>query len=209
MSASVLHMLPRGVSYATTSRLSERKPSWSRQALSGRLTELSGHGATSSLTAATSLVLEAQEAGEPCAWVTRVESSFFPPDLARVGIDLDTLAVVFVSSAAQAARASTRLVRSGAFGVVVIDLGGTADIPIPLQGRLAGLAIKHDTAIVLITEKSAQAASVGSMISLRVEAQRERLDEGRFSIHFAILKDKRHGPSWAHEEVARAPAGLR
>lgn len=155
------------------------------------------------------MVLDAQVAGEPCAWVTRSESTFFPPDLARVGVDLDTLAVVFVSSAAQAARATARLVRSGAFGVVVMDLGPSADIPIPLQGHLAGLAIKHDAAIVLITEKTASAPSVGSMVSLRIEAQRERLDEARFSIRFAILKDKRRGPGWTHEEVARGPAGLR
>src|SRR5262245_52368342 len=126
-------------------------PAWTRSELSGRLTELSGRGATSSLTAAASLVLDAQLAGEPCAWITRSESTFFPPDLARMGIDIDALAVVFVASPAEAARAAARLIRSGGFGAVILDLGAAADVSIPLQGRLTGLAIKHDTAVVLIT----------------------------------------------------------
>ena len=154
-------------------------------------------------------MLEAQIAGELCAWVTRAESTFFPPDLARNGVVLDTLPVVFVSSAAQAVRSTTRLVRSGAFGVVIADLGSTADIPMPLQGQLMGLAIKYNIAVVLLTEKPASTASVGSMISLRIEAQRQRIDEAHFSIRFNILKDKRHGPSWTHEEIAYGPAGLR
>jgi recombination protein RecA len=204
----LLQNLPRGVRFAAQAQVSEDAPRWSRAELVGRLTELSGRGATSSLTAATSVILDAQLAQEPCAWVTRSDSTFFPPDLAHAGIDLRTLAVVFVASAAQAARSATRLVRSGAFGVVIMDLGATSDIPIALQGRLAGLAIHHDTAIVFITDKPATAPSVGSMVSLRVEAQRVRRGDAHV-IHFAILKDKRRGTGWAHEEVVRGPAGLR
>jgi recombination protein RecA len=205
----LLHVLPRGVSLARASRVAQREPCWSREELAGRLTEVSGRGAMSSLTAAALLILDAQLAGEPCAWVTRQESTFFPPDFARNGIDLDALVVVFVTAVQDAARVSARLARSGAFGLVVMDLGAAADIPLPLQGRLSGLAIKHDVAIVLLTEKSSSAPSVGSMVSLRAVACRTRLDEARFRIRFAILKDKRRGPGWSHEEVVRGPAGLR
>lgn len=182
-------------------------PAWSRAELSGRLTEISGQGATSSLSLAATLVLDAQRAGEPCAWLGRRSSCFFPPDLAASGIDLAALAVVFTPTAPAAMRAAGRLVRSGGFGLVIVDLGSGADVPSPLQGRLSSLALKHDTAIVLITQKPPTSPSLGSMISLRVEARRSPEGEARFRVQLDVLKDKRRGPGWSHEEIFRGPPG--
>ena len=39
-----------------------------------------------------------------------------------------------------------------------------------IQGRLVTLAQTHDAAIVCLTEKPADAASLGSLVSLRAEA---------------------------------------
>src|SRR5687768_14017525 len=69
-------------------------PRWQLDELTGRLTELSGVGAVASLTAATSLLLEAQGRGEPTAWITLPTASFYPPDLDDAGVDLDALVVV-------------------------------------------------------------------------------------------------------------------
>lgn len=136
------------------------------------------------------------------------QSTFFPPDLARGGIDLESLVVVLADSSNQIAPVGARLVRSGAFGLVVMDLGGAGHLPTPLQGRLTKLAIHYDTAVLLLTEKTAAAASVGSMVSLRTETARKALGQGRFEIHFTILKDKRNGPGWHHVKVVDGPAGL-
>jgi recombination protein RecA len=155
------------------------------------------------------LLLESQRSGEPCSWVTRAESTFFPPDLSRGGVDLEALSVVFVPSAHAGASAACRLVRSGAFGLVVVDLGAQAELSLPVQGRLSSLALAHDAAVVLVTYKPASAPSLGSMISVRLQAQRTRLDESRFRIRLEALKDKRHGPGWIHEEVMHGPDGLR
>ena len=73
-------------------------PRWTLDELTGRLTELSGQGAVASLTAATALLLEAQLRGEPCAWILLPGSSFFPPDLAASGVDLEALVVVRVET---------------------------------------------------------------------------------------------------------------
>ncbi len=191
-------------------RSPDRGPTWCREELAGRLVEVSGE-AGGALTAAAALVLESQLAASPCAWVSRRESTFFPPDLARAGVDLDALVVVFVASAGEAARSASRLVRSGAFGLVVLDLGRASEIAMPLESRLAGLAREHDAAIVMLTEKDAGAPSVGSMVSLRMEARRvrERGGESRFRLRLTALKDKRRGPGWTHEEVVHGPAGLR
>ena len=101
---------------------------WGLAALRGRLTELSARGATATLTTAIELVLEAQHATEPIAWVTLGNTSFYPPDLADSGVDLAALLVVRVHDVTAAARAAERLLRSGAFGLVVLDFGGTATV---------------------------------------------------------------------------------
>ncbi|MGN6109088.1 MAG: hypothetical protein ACTHU0_28540, partial [Kofleriaceae bacterium] len=60
--------------------------SWGLSALRGRLVELSARGASATLTTAVDLVLEAQTASEPVAWVLSMCSpthgSFYPPDVA-------------------------------------------------------------------------------------------------------------------------------
>ena len=92
---------------------------WQLDDLSGRLTELSGVGAVASLTAATALVLEAQLRGEPCAWIVLPGSSFFPPDLAASGVDLEALVVVRTRDAITLARAADTLLRWAATGKAV------------------------------------------------------------------------------------------
>lgn len=180
---------------------------WSRAQLSGRLVELSGMGASATLTAAIGVVLEAQVDGEPVAWVSLPGSTFYPPDLADSGVDLEALVVVRAPSIEAAGRAADRLLRSGAFGLVVIDLGRGATLPIPLQGRLVGLAQRHDAALLCLTEKAADAASLGSMVSLRAESARLRTGD-HFACAVRALKDKRRGPGWEHDEPVRGPAGL-
>jgi len=183
-------------------------PSFCREQLAGRLIELSGVGAVATLTAAFGLVLEAQEQGEPVAWISLPPSTFYPPDLADSGVDLDALVVVRAPESVAAVRATEQLLRSGAFGLIVIDLGADAEISMAHQGRLATLAQQHDAAVVCITEKATDAASIGSLISLRAEALRQRSDGG-FLCTVRAVKDKRRGPGWTHQEVLRAPAGLR
>jgi recombination protein RecA len=185
-------------------------PGWSRDQLAGRLVELSGVGATAVLSIAIGLVRGAQEQAEPVVWIALPSACFYPPDAADNGIDLEALVVVRVADAAVAARAAERLLRSGAFGLIVIDLGAepNAEVPAAHQGRLVTLAQQHDAAIVFVTEKPAEASSLGSLISLRGLALRVRRADGGFACTVRALKDKRRGPGWAHEEVLRAPPGL-
>ncbi|GAB4264667.1 MAG: hypothetical protein Kow0092_16490 [Deferrisomatales bacterium] len=182
---------------------------WDRAALAGRLTELSAAGASAGLTLACALVLDAQQHGEPVAWIATEESAFYPPDVAEGGVDLDALAVVRVPRLAQTFRAADHLARSGAFGLLVLDLGERPRMPAAAQSRLAGLAGRHDTSILCLTRKDARDPSLGSLVSLRGEAVRERRGDNRLSCRVHILKDKRRGPGWEYEEVCRGPDGLR
>ncbi len=149
---------------------------WKLPALAGCLTELSGTGAAACLTLGFALVLDAQRRGEPVAWLTSTTSSFFPPDAAAGGVDLDALVVVRLSEMLHLPRAAELLARSGAFGLLVLDLGAGAEIPIPMQVRLVGLAQKHGAAVLCLTRKGRELPSLGSLISLRGEAIRESID---------------------------------
>lgn len=182
---------------------------WCYQALTGRLSEISGIGATATLTLACALTLDAQHQREPVAWILRTTSTFFPPDVVDSGIDLEALVVVRVPDAAAAARAADMLTRSGAFGVIVLDLGAEAHVPLALQARLVGLARHHDTMILCLTEKRAGMPSLSSLVSLRGEVRRHQTSPDQFTCMLTAMKDKRCGPGWIYADEYVAPLGLR
>jgi recombination protein RecA len=187
----------------------EGDPAWSRAELTGRLCELSAGADGALLSAAMSVVLDAQLNGDPVAWVSATAATFYPPDAAACGVDLSALIVVRAIGARAAGRAADVLLRSGAFGLVVLDLGTSATLPAPLQGRLVQLASKHDAAVVCLTEKAAYEDSLGSLVSLRGEARRERLESGTgtgYAYRVRALKDKRRGPGWVVQEQRRGVA---
>jgi recombination protein RecA len=177
-----------------------REAAWSLAELQGRLCELNGGAA---VTFAFHLIAESQRAGEPAAWIGPPASCFFPPDAAGGGVDLEALVVVRAPDSAAVARAADHLARSGAFGVLVLDLlDGT--VPPALLSRLLGLAQKHEVAIAMLSEQP-----LGSLVSLRAETQSRRRAGGDVACELRVVKDKRRAPGWTVEEVCRGPAGLR
>lgn len=185
----------------------EPEPGWSLAGLAGRLCELSADQGGAVLSAAMSVVLDAQRAGDPVAWVSATSALFFPPDAAACGVDLSAVVVVRTRNARTAGRAADVLLRSGAYGLVVLDLGTSAAMPTPLQGRLVQLAQKYDAAVLCLTNKSPEEASLGSLVSLRGQVARSRTPNG-FTCSIRALKDKRRGPGWRWEEACRGPDGL-
>lgn len=182
---------------------------WSFAGLTGTITELSRSGASAVVTQAVRLVWEAQRAGEPVAWVTTRQRCFYPPDLSDNGVDLEALAVVRVPAPTDVGKAADYLIRSGAFGLVVIDLGLEARLTEKHLTRLLGLARQHGTAVVCLTARPESSPSLGSLIALRGPVRRTRVGPGQFACELQALKDKRRAPGWRHREVFRGPAGLR
>ena len=184
-------------------------PLLSLPAFASRLTEISASVSGAPLTLTFRLVLDAQRRGEPVAWIGRKDAPFYPPDAADTGVDLAALAVVWTGNAITAAKAADLLVRSGAFGLVVLDLGAEARLPMHATSRLAMLARQHDAAIVCLTDKDAARASLGPLVSLRAHtASRARGEGGSFRCTASALKDKRGGTTWNIVEVCRGPDGL-
>jgi recombination protein RecA len=190
-------------------RSEDQQKAWTPKQLAGRVVELSGGRASATLTLAMGLVYQAQKDGEPTAWVCAGDATFFPPDAARGGIDLSALPVVRVQGGHQAARAADKLARSGAFGLVVLDLNEQPSVPGPLMRRLLTWAEEHQTALVCLTDSHEGAPPLSSLVSLRGVARRHRVGEDRFSCRVDVIRDKRRGPGWSFEEVCCGPPGLR
>ena len=182
---------------------------WTLAALSGCLAELSGAGPAPALTLAFGLVREAQRRGEPAAWIGRTESTFFPPDAAAGGVDLAALPVIRLGDVRHRLRAADRLARSGAFGLLVVDLGDRLELPLAVQTRLAEQALAHGTLILCLTEKTERQPSLGSLVAVRAQARCIRHGPDRYACQVQVLKDKRRGPGWTDREWCRGPDGLR
>lgn len=183
-------------------------PRWQSEQLRGRLVELSSFGASACVSAAMILILQVQELGEAVVWISPRSRSYYPPDAARMGIDISALLTAFASDGKTAATIADRLLRSGAFGLVVLDLGRDDQIPIALQGRLVSLAQRHQSIALCLTEKSPGAASIGSMVSLRAEVTRRHIGFNQFECTIQATKDKQRGPGWTDCEVLRGPDGM-
>jgi recombination protein RecA len=209
-----------------------REDGWGFEQLAGRLVQLEGAGNSAALTLAFTVVLEAQRFGEPAAWITAHHASaaasvFYPPDAHENGIDLGALPVVRVSGVIAAFSAADLLLRSGGFGLIVADLGVPPAVSTTVLARLAGLARRHHTAMIFLTQpapadlpadsppvtmksnRPSSHGSLGSLISVHARAQRRYLGPDRFGCGVEALKDKSRGPAWQYMEVHRGAAGLR
>jgi len=182
---------------------------WSLEGLAGRLVELSGPTGAPFLSLACALIRQAQEQGEYAVWVSAREDSFYPPDAAAAGVALPALPVVRLAGSASAGQAADWLLRTGAFALVVLDLGRDLALGLGLQGRLAQLARRQNTAVLILTEKNRGAPSLSSLVAVRAEALRRRDPEGDFRCGVSFLKHKRRAPGGRCMEVFVGPPGLR
>ncbi len=208
MISSIVDKIP-GVSRASSLSQNSLSRVWSWEALAGQVSELSGAASSATLTLSMDLVLDAQRQSEVVAWITTEDRFFFPPDVVECGVDLSSMVVVRTPSGTDIPRAGEMLIRSGAFGLVVLDIGKGVSIPLPMQARLVKLAQQHHTAVLYVTSKSDDSASVGSLVSLHATAAMSQTESGSYECGLKILKDKHSAPNWAHRETYCGPAGLR
>ena len=187
---------------------------WGLDSLAGRFIELCAGPDAAVLTISAGLILDAQKQGALTAWVTLPGSIFFPPDFAASGVDLAALPIVTVPHAEGAARAADQLLRSGAFALLILDLCSPMSrscgmpFPLPIQTRLAGLAKRHNTALVVLTKTGKHERHAGSLVSLRGETHKRRVGHDLFMAELRAVKDKRRAPGWMHQEVFKGTQGL-
>jgi recombination protein RecA len=187
--------------------------SWTVSTLAGRLCELSTEPGSPWLTLISRLILDAASSGEPAAWVTASTDIFYPPDFDANRIDLGSLPVVFAPDARRASRAAEHLVRSGAFGLVILHIDGQR-LSNAVLGRLGSLADQYNAAMLIVTSAAASRRendTLGSLISLRLRCSVRRsssLEERGTLCELTVTKDKRNGPGQVYTEVCNGIAGL-
>ena len=183
---------------------------WRPAELAGRLCELAADPHGSHLTLACTLIRSFQQAAEPAAWVTASRATFFPPDAARAGVDLEALPVVTVPGPKAVLRVAERLTRCGAFGLIVLELDTHPAVPAAFLGRLARLARRHDTALLcLTTTRPESEITLGSLVALRGHAFRAATGQpGSFRCGIRVVKDRRRGPGGALAATYHAPYGM-
>ena len=162
----------------------------------GRLVELCAGPDGARTTVAALALCEAQAEGDPVAWVLPRDGGAgpFPPDLRAAGVDLDALLVVHVPhETVAAARAAEIVLRTGAFGAVVLDLSASREglLRASWQGRLLALAREHSSRLVVLAP--ADREGLGSLVSLRWGVRRARACPERYRIEGTVIKDKSGG----------------
>lgn len=189
---------------------------WDICNLQGQLIELSEEFPLGALTFSGELILAAQRAGEPVVWISARPSIFFPPDFAENGIDVSSLAVVSTAGEREALWACDLLVRSGAFGLVVVDMEKGGRLTDAAMARLIHLARRRETAVLFLTVKRGGFASLSSMVTLRGVVHRRgsspganpRLSAPPLCCEITTVKDKRHAPGAKLTRSYDGPPGV-
>jgi recombination protein RecA len=178
----------------------------------GRLIEIAAATGGAQMTVAIACLRQAQLHGETAAWVQPAHGALYPPDLAASGIDLDALLVVNVPHRAGpfgAVKAAELLLRSGGFGLLVLDVREAAPVrDAAWQGRLLGVAREHDSRLLLLSDGATRAGSLGPLVSVCIEPHRRRVQRGVFAIEHRIRKDKSGVLCALAEDHYRGPHGL-
>jgi recombination protein RecA len=99
-----------------------------------------------------------------------LEGAFYPPALAAAGVDLNRLLVVPAAGAAGVARAADILLRSAAFGVIVVPM---VTLAATVWTRLASLT--HRTNALLIALGGEASDELRYFASLRVRLRNKRV----------------------------------
>jgi hypothetical protein len=163
------------------------------------------------VSAAVSAVRTVQSQGEPVAWIQQARGALYPPDLADCGVDLTALPVIHVPRSAGEhgpLKAAEWLLRSGAFGLVVLDLREShLRRDAAWQGRLLALAREHRSRVVLLGESAGR--SLGPLVGVRIEPRRLRVGPGLFVVEHRLLKNKQGLALEGSAEHRRAPWGLK
>ena len=186
----------------------------------GCLVELSAPlHAGAQLSAAVDWLKAAQSDRSWVAWIQGEQSSFYPPDLAAAGVDLERLLVARLPESGRAReedaharlKAAEILVRSGAWPLIVVDLEGMTPRSLAWQGRLQRLLERHRTTLLVLRRAAAEEASLGPFVALRLELRRAETQETPMGFSWQVLRHKR--PSFPlsfapHFEARNAPAEL-
>lgn len=177
--------------------------------LSGRLTQIVNTPSAPAVSAVFFIVAEAVTSKEPLIWINQSNIVFFPPDLERMGIPPSLVPIVRSRDTRGTLRSIEHVLRSGAYGLVVVNTGGSFSVAQGRLGTFARLVDMHGTALIFITEEDEdRAPSLGSGISLQCSVRLKKTGANTFGVRITAVKDKNRSPGWAETKTCYGPPGL-
>jgi len=182
---------------------------WSWRALRGRIAHTWGQATSARATIAAPLMLHAQHHGALVAWVTSTRAIPYAPDLEAMGLDLDAIILVRLRSDEDALIAAERLMRSGAIGVMVVEVAQcsarTWGRRQPRIRRLQGLAEHHGACVIIGARRR---IALGPLVAVEARVTRARTTAG-VCLELEFIKDKRAArAARLVQEVVDDPLGL-
>jgi hypothetical protein len=151
--------------------------------------------APSALGGSTSVALAAVEAGQArgdgawCAWIDP-EGTLYAPGVVAAGVDLARL-LVARTPRAQLGRVGVKMVTSGAFEVVVVDMDAMPGAVVP--ERTAGRPGKRAWPLDLLVRKLALAAEPwGATVLLLTDASRPRTAPWPVALRLELFRPSAH-----------------
>jgi len=208
---SNIMVLEKGLYWASRVR-SGRRPELTFGSLSGQVVEFSGWRPTALITLSAGLMRACLKNRRECAWILcgpeNEHSLFYPPDLASAGIDVERIPILPADSAARAFGLAERLLRSGAFGMIVLDLTLHHSIRSRLVGRVNALARSHESLVLCLTRRPPGQPSLDPMVFIHYHMESRRDDAGRFRASWHLRKDKQGVPGQRGEGLYEPPPGL-
>ena len=182
---------------------------FSFSALRGRLVEIVVNSGTPAFSLIAILLKSAQRLSEPVVWISAGGSIFYPPDFSENGISIEHLPVVWTNGREPALRATEHLLRSGAFGLLVVDLEKPGEIKPGRLGTLNRLASLQQIVVVFLnTYSDGQREGLGSLISLRLSVELAHSGPNQFVCRVCAVKDKHAPAGWVQEVMFRGTDGL-
>ena len=206
-SLSSIHGVTRAIRLIAPDEHSDRNP-FSFSALRGRLTEIAVESGTPAFSLLSILLKSAQRLEEPAVWVAAGATIFYPPDFSMNGVTIERLPVVWTSSRESALRATEHLLRSGAFGLIVVDLETPGELLPGRLGTLNRLASLQQIVVVFLNTRSNGQEGLGSLISLRLSVKLQHKGPNHFVCRVIATKDKQTPAGWVQEVPFRGTDGL-
>ena len=180
--------------------------SWHFDNLIGLVAEISEEVPSGAVTVAADIIVEAQCRNEPVAWVAGTDSIFFPPDFHERGIDLSAVSVIRAGGEAESLMAAEWLIKSGAWGLVIVDVDCQWNISDASLFRIQKVAGRNLCAAVFLTRKRCHDPSLGSGIALRGCVSSS--GSGPFIVDVLTIKDRRFHSSSRRRRQYNGSSGM-
>jgi hypothetical protein len=189
----------------------ENRRSFNLKGLTGKVVEFSGWNQSACLSLTIPLILECQRGVKECAWILpesiRGESLFFPPDFLRAGIDCGRIPIIRSHNAVDSFGIAEKLVRSGGFALVVLDLTAGKAVRDSTVGRLNSIVQRYQCLVLCLTRNPPGAPSMDPMIFIHVHVEAQ-LHKGQFQVTAVVQKDKTQAPGYRMKWNYEAPTGM-